>query len=290
MHSRETINKTKRLLTEWEKIFANDISGKWLISKYTKNSYNTTLKQKSKQQQQQNTTSLKHGQRTWTDIFPKKISERAKGHVKRCSTSLIIIKVQIKTILSIISHLSQWLLSKRQEIISLKEKEIATHPVLLPGKFHGQRSRVGYSPWGRVTKSRTRLNHFTNKFDKDMEKRKLFWRMVQLIWKTVWSFFKQLKIELPYDHSILLLGIYTQKGKTRIQKDTRGTMFTAPLFTIAKVCNEPKCHWWMDKVRVCVCMCVCVILITGYYSSIKIMKSCHFWEHGWPEMVLCLVK
>ena len=28
------------------------------------------------------------------------------------------------------------------------EKEMATHPVVLPGKSHGQRSLVGYSPWG----------------------------------------------------------------------------------------------------------------------------------------------
>ena len=28
------------------------------------------------------------------------------------------------------------------------EKEMATHSVLLPGKFHGLRSLVGYSPWG----------------------------------------------------------------------------------------------------------------------------------------------
>ena len=28
------------------------------------------------------------------------------------------------------------------------EKEMATTPVLLPKKFHGQRSLVGYSPWG----------------------------------------------------------------------------------------------------------------------------------------------
>ena len=27
------------------------------------------------------------------------------------------------------------------------EKEMATHPVFLPGKFHGQRSLEGYSPW-----------------------------------------------------------------------------------------------------------------------------------------------
>ena len=29
------------------------------------------------------------------------------------------------------------------------EKGMATTPVFLPGKFHGQRSLVGYSPWGR---------------------------------------------------------------------------------------------------------------------------------------------
>ena len=29
------------------------------------------------------------------------------------------------------------------------EKEMATNPVFLPGKSHGQRSQAGYSPWGR---------------------------------------------------------------------------------------------------------------------------------------------
>ena len=28
------------------------------------------------------------------------------------------------------------------------EEEMANHSVFLPGKFHGQRSLVGYSPWG----------------------------------------------------------------------------------------------------------------------------------------------
>ena len=28
------------------------------------------------------------------------------------------------------------------------EKQMATTPVLLPGKSHGQRSLTGYSPWG----------------------------------------------------------------------------------------------------------------------------------------------
>ena len=28
------------------------------------------------------------------------------------------------------------------------EKEMATHSSILLGRFHGQRSLVGYSPWG----------------------------------------------------------------------------------------------------------------------------------------------
>ena len=34
------------------------------------------------------------------------------------------------------------------------EKGMAT-PVFLPGEFHGQRSLVGYSPWGRQKSERT---------------------------------------------------------------------------------------------------------------------------------------
>jgi len=35
-----------------------------------------------------------------------------------------------------------------------------------------------------------------------------FWKLVWALWKTVWKFLKKLKIELPYDPAILLLGIY----------------------------------------------------------------------------------
>ena len=37
-------------------------------------------------------------------------------------------------------------------------------------------------------------------------------KLVQLLWRTVWSFFKKLKIELPYDPAIPLLGIYLDKN------------------------------------------------------------------------------
>ena len=44
--------------------------------------------------------------------------------------------------------------------------------------------------------------------------------MIQPLWRTIWRFFKKLKIELPYDPAIPLLGIHPEK--TVIQKDTWG--------------------------------------------------------------------
>jgi len=57
---------------------------------------------------------------------------------------------------------------------------------------------------------------------------------VQPPWKTIWRALKKLKIELPDDPVIPLLGIYPKETKTVTQKDTRTPMFTAALFTLAK--------------------------------------------------------
>ena len=42
--------------------------------------------------------------------------------------------------------------------------------------------------------------------------------MIQPLWRTVWRFLKKLKIELPYDPAIPLLGIHPEK--TIIQKES----------------------------------------------------------------------
>ena len=65
---------------------------------------------------------------------------------------------------------------------------------------------------------------------------------MQPLWKTVWRFFKNLKIEL-LDDSAILLGIHlkNKKTKTLIQKDICTPMFTAVLFTIANIGKLPKC-------------------------------------------------
>ena len=86
--------------------------------------------------------------------------------------------------------------------------------------------------------------------------------MVQPLWKTVWRFLRKLKIELPYDPAIPLLGIYPDK--TIIQKDTCTPMFIAALFTIAKTWKQPKCpstEEWIKKTW--------YIYTMEYYLTIK---------------------
>jgi len=61
---------------------------------------------------------------------------------------------------------------------------------------------------------------------------------VQPLWKTVWRFLKKLKIKLPFEPAIPLLGIYPEKTMTR--KDTCTPMFIEALYTIAKTWKQPK--------------------------------------------------
>ena len=54
------------------------------------------------------------------------------------------------------------------------------------------------------------------------------------------AFFKKLKIELPYDPAIALLGIYPKNTKIQILRGTCTPMFIAALSTIAKLWRETK--------------------------------------------------
>ena len=87
-------------------------------------------------------------------------------------------------------------------------------------------------------------------------------KLIQPLWRTVWSFLKKLKIELPYDPAIPLLGIYPEK--TIIQKESCTTMFIAALFTITRTWKHPKCpstDEWIKKMW--------HIYAMEYYSAIK---------------------
>ena len=78
----------------------------------------------------------------------------------------------------------------------------------------------------------------------------------------MWRFLKKLKIELPYDPEISLLGIHTEE--TRIERDTCTSMFISALFIIARTWKQPRCpsaDEWTRKLW--------YIYTMEYYSAIK---------------------
>ena len=98
----------------------------------------------------------------------------------------------------------------------------------------------------------------------------------------MWRLLKNLKIELPYDPAIALLGIYPKDTDVVNRKAICTPMFIAAMATVAKLWKEPRCPSMDEWIRK-----MWSIYTMEYYASSERMNTQLLHQHGRDCKRLC---
>jgi len=201
-NAKDTVVRTKWQPTDWEKIFTNPTTDRGLISKI--------YKELTMLDSRETNIPIKKWGSEINKAFTAEECRMAERHLKKCSTSLVMREMQIKTTLRF--HLTP---IKMAKIINSSDSTCC--------QGCGQRGKLLHCWWDC--------------------------RLLQPFWKSVWRFLRKLDIILPEDPAIPLLGTNPKDAPTK-NKDTCSSTFLVALFIIVRSWKDPRCpstEEWIQK-------------------------------------------